>query len=201
MTHEKKSRFTYANVASTLALIIAVGGGGAAVAAVAANSVGSAAIIDGAVKNAEVANNAVKGAEVADGSLTGSDLKNGSVSGTDVQDGSIGRSDFTSSTAGIVRGYAWMDQPGTVLGVQSTLQNDYLYNPKGTVKVTRTAVGEYDVAFGGLNFDPGHVVVTPYGDAATTCSVDNWEAGTVAVNCFDAAGAPVNSEFNVTVIK
>ena len=44
------SKFTYANVASTLALIIAVGGGGAAVAAVAKNSVGSPQIKAGAVK-------------------------------------------------------------------------------------------------------------------------------------------------------
>jgi hypothetical protein len=69
------NKLTYANVASTLALIIAVGGGGAAVAAVAKNSVGSPQIKDGAVQTADLGANAVVSSKVQTDTLTGADIK------------------------------------------------------------------------------------------------------------------------------
>ncbi len=70
------SRLNYSNLASTLALAIAVSGvGGVAYAAgVAANSVGSPQIKDGQVKTADLGKNAVTGAKVKNGSLAQSDL-------------------------------------------------------------------------------------------------------------------------------
>lgn len=65
----------FANLASALALVIAVGGSGVAVAAaVPKNSVGSAQIINGAVKAADLAANSVNSAKVAPDSLTGADV-------------------------------------------------------------------------------------------------------------------------------
>ncbi|MEI5673907.1 MULTISPECIES: hypothetical protein [unclassified Nocardioides] len=71
------SRFTYANVASTLALVLVLGGGGTAVAAgaLAKNSVGSKQIRAGAVKNPDLARNAVTSTRVKNDSLTGADVK------------------------------------------------------------------------------------------------------------------------------
>lgn len=69
-------RLTYANVVSTFALVIAVGGGGAAVAAgLAKNSVSSPQIKNGQVKTADLATNAVSGAKVKSNTLTGADIK------------------------------------------------------------------------------------------------------------------------------
>jgi len=63
----------YANVTSTLALVVALGGTGA----YAANTIGSKDIRNGQVKNADLARNAVTGAKVRNRTLTGSDFKTG----------------------------------------------------------------------------------------------------------------------------
>ena len=70
------SKLSYSNLASTLALAIAVSGvGGVAYAAgVAANSVGSPQIKDGQVKTADLGKNAVTGPKVKNGSLAQGDL-------------------------------------------------------------------------------------------------------------------------------
>lgn len=61
---------TFANVASATALVVALGGGGAAVAAgLAKNSVGSPQIKNGAVKTEDLDGNAVTGAKVKESSL------------------------------------------------------------------------------------------------------------------------------------
>lgn len=84
------NRLTYANVASTLALVLVLGGGGAAVAAgIAKNSVGSPQIKAGAVKSSDLGGNAIDSSKVKDGTLSGADLKNGSVTGADVDEGSL----------------------------------------------------------------------------------------------------------------
>lgn len=71
-----KDKLSYSNLASTLALAVAVSGvGGAAYAAgVAKNSVGSPQIKNGQVKAVDLAGNAVNGAKVKAGSLAQSDL-------------------------------------------------------------------------------------------------------------------------------
>jgi hypothetical protein len=61
---------TYANVASTLALVLALSGG----AAYAANTIYSADIVDGQVKRPDIGANAVTSGKVGDDSLTGADI-------------------------------------------------------------------------------------------------------------------------------
>ena len=72
-----RSRLTYANVMSTLAVVLVVAGG----TAYAANTVFSADIVDGEVKTADIGNNQVRSADVRDdsasgGGLTGADIAN-----------------------------------------------------------------------------------------------------------------------------
>lgn len=71
-----KSRFNYSNIASSVALVIAVSGvGGVAYAAgVANNSVGSPQIKDGQVKKVDLGKNSVTGKKVKGGSLAMGDL-------------------------------------------------------------------------------------------------------------------------------
>ena len=58
-----RRRFSYANVIATLALFLAVGGGGFAIAALKKNSVKAKQIASNAVKTPEIAGGAVKADE------------------------------------------------------------------------------------------------------------------------------------------
>lgn len=78
-------RITYANVTSTLALVVALGAGGA----YAAGSVKSKDIVDGQVKAVDMHRNAVGSSTIKDRSVSAADLGAGSVSTTSVQDGAI----------------------------------------------------------------------------------------------------------------
>lgn len=83
-------RLTYANVASTLALVVALGGGGAAVAAgLAKNSVGSPQLKAGAVKTEDLGGNAVTSGKVKDGALSGADVANDALTGADIDEGTL----------------------------------------------------------------------------------------------------------------
>jgi hypothetical protein len=68
---------SYANVTSTLALVIALGGTSFAAAALAKNSVGTKQLKNSAVTAAKVHGSAVTGSKVKDGSLLAKDLKTG----------------------------------------------------------------------------------------------------------------------------
>ena len=175
MLENFKDKLTYANVASTTALVIALAGGGAAAAAalVPHNSVGSRQIVNNSVKSI--------------------DLKNGA---------GVKAGDFTSGRVGVVRGYAWIDDEDTTLNTPVTLNNGYIFNDAGgTTTVTRTATGEYNVTFTGNNWGPGHVQVTAYAADGIFCNSDGWGAPSASVDCFDSAGNPANARFDIAVIE
>jgi hypothetical protein len=68
-------RLTYANVMSTIAVFLCLGGASAlAAGTLGKNSVGSRQLKSKAVTTGKLANNAVNGAKVANGSLTGADI-------------------------------------------------------------------------------------------------------------------------------
>jgi hypothetical protein len=72
-----RGRLTFANVMSTIAVFLALGGGVAVAAGLAKNSVKSKQIKAGAVKRAELAANSVTAPKVANGSLLGEDFAAG----------------------------------------------------------------------------------------------------------------------------
>lgn len=198
-----KNRLTYANVASTTALVLVIGGGGAAVAAsmVPANSVGSRQLINNSVKTADLKDggvtgidlkdSGVTGVDVADGGLSGADVADGSLTGTDVANGAVDRPGlFGSGDLGVVRAYAWNNSPSANANLTN---NGYTYNRSGgAVTVVHNSAGNYTVTFAGLNLNGGNVVVSGYGGSPTWCKVSSWGSTTVNVRCFDAAGAPAD---------
>lgn len=195
-----KARMTYANVASTVALVIAVGGGGAAVAVamVPANSVGSAQIIDGSVKSADLKNNGVKGADVKESSLgqVPSAAYAGSAGG--LTSGAINDPNaFGAANLGVVRAYAWNHSPNANADLTN---NGYTYNRSGgSVNVVHNSTGSYTITFAGLNLNGGNVVVSGYGGSPTWCTVGSWGSSSVSVSCFDAAGAPADSYWTIAI--
>jgi hypothetical protein len=96
-----KSRLTFANVCSFLALLIALGTGSA----YAANTVFSSDIVNGEVKTPDLANNAVTTTKIRPGQVANSDLSADAVDGSKILDGSIAHADLgdgavTSSNLG-----------------------------------------------------------------------------------------------------
>src|SRR5262245_11467784 len=94
-----RSKLTFANVCSSLALLIAIGTGSA----YAANTVFSSDIVDGEVKSADIGNNQVRSADVRDdtlanGGLTGADIDESTLGALDATDGYDDRCDPVSFT-------------------------------------------------------------------------------------------------------
>ncbi len=75
-------QLTYANVVSTLALVLVVGGG----AAYAADTIGSSDVIDETLLSQDVKNGEVKNPDLASGSVLTSKIANGDVRSADVGD-------------------------------------------------------------------------------------------------------------------
>lgn len=176
---------TYANVASTAALVIAIGGSGVAVAAATlpANSVGSRQIID----------NSVKGADVKESSLAKVPLAakaKGLTNGAIANPGAFGTGDL-----GIVRGYAWNSSPGASADITN---NGYTYNRSGgTVNVVHNGTGDYTINFANLNLGGGNIVVSGYGSSAVWCKVGGWGGSSIDVYCFNSSGTPTDSYWTI----
>jgi hypothetical protein len=200
----KKSRFTYANVASTLALVIAIGGGGAATAAavtLANNSVGSAQIINGSVRAVDLHANSVPSGKIVNGAVGSAKIANGAVGDAKITNGTLTHNKFTSNAVGLVQGYAW--SPVANPAPSSTLNNVYTYNSAGgAITEAHSSTGVYTVTFAGLNWNPGTVLVNAYGSSnADTCHVGGWNSPSVSVYCYTPAGVADNSQFTIAVIK
>jgi hypothetical protein len=94
--------------------------------------------------------------------------------------------------------FAWADQPVTV---GYAPDSRYAHNPTGApILATRLGVGHYEMVFDGLDSPPldvSNVQVSAYGVAPALCQLETWDADSASVRCFDAAGAPVDTFYNV----
>jgi hypothetical protein len=194
-----KASATYANVASTTALILVIGGGGAAVAAnlVPANSVASRQIVNNSVKSADIKNNRVTGADVKESTLAkvpravrADRLRSGAITSPNV---------FAAGQLGVVRAYAWNSSAGADANLTDS---DYTYNRSGgEVTVVHNGAGDYTINFAGLDLGGGNVVVSSYGGDATSCKVNGWGSNSVGVLCFDSAGVAADSPWTIAVAE
>lgn len=148
-----KRHVSYANVAATTALLVAFGGGGAAVAAsVGHNTVGSPQIKNGQVKTADLGNNSVTSAKVRNNSLTGADIRNNSLTGADVANDSLTGADVKESTLSKVPSAATADGATRALNIlTAAVPAAGGLDPAGTnfgaVSATRLATGQYEVIY------------------------------------------------------
>ena len=97
-----RSRLTYANVASSIALFIALGTGGA----YAADTIGSSDIINESILSEDVKNLEVKASDIAGAAVTNSKLGNSSVGSGKIADGGVATADLA---AGAVDGSKILD--------------------------------------------------------------------------------------------
>ena len=89
-----RPRLSYANVVSTLCLVLVVGGG----VAYAANTVGSEDIINGQVKSVDIGTGQVQSADVRNDNLTSEDVQDNSLNTNDVGPNSLFGSDIFDGT-------------------------------------------------------------------------------------------------------
>jgi hypothetical protein len=90
---------SYANVASTLALVVALSGGAYAATKLPRNSVGSPQIKNGAVAAADLANGSVTGPKLGNGAVTAPKLAPGSVDSGKIANGTITAADLAPALA------------------------------------------------------------------------------------------------------
>lgn len=156
-----RENLTYANVASTLALVVALGGGGAAVAlAVARDSVGSPQIINGSIKH----------------------------------------KDLTIGVIGVVRAYAWLEDAAPLEDQPIVLVERAYNSGGGDVTVTRTGTGVYTIDFEGLG-GARNVQVTANENTPNYCKVSSWTSDRAYVSCFNPAGNPANTAWQIAMIE
>ena len=94
MLRNLRSRLTYANVMSTIAVFVAVGTGGA----YAANTIFSTDIVDGEVKTADLADAGVTRNKIASGAVTLGKVGANAVDSTKVVDNSLRGDDLLESS-------------------------------------------------------------------------------------------------------
>lgn len=81
-----RKRLTYANVMSSIAVFVVLGGGAVAASQLPKNSVGSKQLKKNAVKASKIAKSAVNGAKIADGSVTNAEIADGAVTTSKIAD-------------------------------------------------------------------------------------------------------------------
>lgn len=84
-------RLTYANVVSTLALFLALGGVSYAAVKLPANSVGEKQIKKNAVTGKKIKKSTITGSKIKKSTITADKIKNGTLTGADINAGTLGK--------------------------------------------------------------------------------------------------------------
>jgi len=98
----KGPRVSYANVTATLALVVALGAGGAYAAGLGRNAVKSKNIAPKAVRTSDLGKGAVKASRIAKGAVTGSKIAAGAVTGAKIANDSVTGANVAEATLGTV---------------------------------------------------------------------------------------------------
>lgn len=141
MLRKLRSQLSYANVAATLALVIAVGGGSAYAAA----KIGKADLAYHAVGASKVDFNAITASKVRNSALSGKDLRDNSVTTTDVRNGTLRQEDFAASQLPKGDKGEKGDPAAAIFGTVSAA--GALGNGKGVTAVSAGDPGVYTVTF------------------------------------------------------
>jgi hypothetical protein len=152
-------RLTYANVMSSIAVFLVLGGATAFAATkiganeIKANAITTGKIVKEAITAGKIKNGAVTGGKLAEGSVNGGKLVDGSVNGAKILDGSVGEADLANEAVGnakIKNGAVTSSKlaPGTLSPVC----------PSGTTSV------------GGLCFETGERGAATYVAAIEACT-------------------------------
>jgi hypothetical protein len=211
MSARIRSRLTFANVISLIALFVALGGTGYAAITLPKNSVTSKTIKKGAVTNAKLGKNAVTSSKVKNGSLLKADFANGQLPagpqgpqgiqgppGTNGTNGTNG-TDGAQGPAGIAAAYARVAADGTLLPT-----TDPANFPNGTKDIdasviTNPAAGTY--CFTGMTFKPASALVSLDNAGASTAGANNFSISAAIERGSNLGGCPTGANARVVTTQ
>ena len=198
MLPKLRSRITYANVISTLALVLAVSGGTAyAVSTIRARDIGYHA-----VTGSKINWNAISASKVKNSSLSGRDLRDQSVRTEDVRNGSLRAEDFA---AGQVPLGPKGDKGDPATSIFGTIAADgKLGSHNNVVASSRGAAGTYTATINQdvskcavvatLAIDTAGIVAAQPNGGATPASAQQ-----ITFKTRDLGGAPTDNQFSFAV--
>jgi hypothetical protein len=171
-----RKRLSYANVAATLALFLAISGG----TAYAAATIGTSDIKAGAVTNSKIAKNAVTASRIKANSVGSSEIKENSITSAQVKSGSLLASDFASGQ--LPAGPQGPPGPaGSGAGISGVVSPaGTLVYGTGVAAVSVGGVGVYTVTFNqNVSQCPAVATIGGYQIGGNTASASN--GGTVSL--------------------
>lgn len=171
-------RPSHTTIVAYLALFVAVPGGTAFAAVVAANKVNSASIVNGGVKTQDLANGAVAAPKLKGGAVTKEKLASGAVSGEKVAADSLGGLDIAEATLGTVPSAANAANAAsanfaTSAGSAANATNATNAGNANTVDGRNATCPAATVLFMGQCFEAAERAAAGYGVAVTDCGNEN----------------------------
>jgi hypothetical protein len=174
-----RRRPSYANVMSTVAVVLALSTGGAYAAGLGKNSVKAKHIASEAVRARHIATNAVQSNDVATGVIGSRAIGNGAVGAVELADDSVGSGELGADAVG-----------SSELAANSVGSSELAANSVGSSEIATGAVGSSEIADGSIL--GSDVAPDAISSARMTTGVKRL--------LFDAGTLPVNSTFaDVTV--
>ena len=132
-----KQRLTYANVMSSIAVFLVLGGATAVAAGqLGKNSVGTKQLKANAVTSAKIKKNAVTGGKLKKNVVTTAKIKNGAVTGGKIKDGSITGTEINAATVGTVPLSAKTESVRSAAGKLSIGQEKVIFE-YGPIKISQ----------------------------------------------------------------
>lgn len=159
---QNRPRLTYANIASTIALFLVLGGGAAAYAA---NKVRSGDIAPGAVRTSDIFKRAVTSGKLAVGAVRSNQITDGAVGSTQISAGAVGAQQIGA---------------GAVAPSNLAFPVFYAASPSGGSAPVTQGPDPYPIADATWTQKPGEIDVV-FGAAAGTLAYDNSGGGSCRV--------------------
>jgi hypothetical protein len=200
MVRKMRSSLTYANVMSSIAVFMAMGGVAWA-AALPKNSVGTAQLKSNSVTSAKIKTGQVASSDIKDKAINGVDVRDNTISGDDVNEGSLGQvPSAAAADSATVAGSAQPAAFATVDGATGTISD-----AKGITQANIARVNTGIYCINGMPFAvKGASVITQFtGTAGSTAQFSKGPTGNcpngAQVLTYTSAGAPADQVFYLMV--
>ena len=197
-----RARLSFANVTSTLALFLALGGTSYAAATLPLDSVGKGQIKSNAVGKSEIAANSVGTSELRNSGVAAADIKSGAVGPSEVRpnaidsdelaDGGIGAADLSDAAKTAVAGL-------NAVTFRASANADGTGAAGNAKTITAAGGGVYNVDLGSDVSACQRVATIAEATAGQVTVTPGATSNVITVHTFDATGGVANRAFQLLV--